>query len=262
MAEQTIDVRRVAGSLGADVFGADLSRELSNQAYDEIHQAFLDHQVLFIRDQKLTPPQLAAFARRFGPLNEYPFVKGLEEAPEIIEIVKEPDETVNFGGVWHSDTTYLDNPPMGTALYALEVPAAGGDTMYANMYDAYDALSVGMKNMLAPMIGVSSAALRRTGGRAKGMSAQSTMTALNMDKAETVVAEHPVIRTHSETGRKALYVNSAHTVRFKDDRRRKQTVDRVSVQSRGPSRIYVPFSMGSWDACCLGQSLCPAFRDQ
>ncbi|NKB56321.1 MAG: taurine dioxygenase [Alphaproteobacteria bacterium] len=215
MAEQTIDVRRVAGSLGAEIFGVDLSRDLTNQTYDEIHEAFLDHQVLFIRDQNLTPPQQAAFARRFGPLNEYPFVKGLEDAPEIIEIVKEPDETINFGGVWHSDTTYLDNPPLGTALYALEVPAAGGDTMYANMYDAYDTLSDGMKHMLAPLTGVSSAALRRSGGRAKGIGKTSTMTPLNMDKAETITAEHPVIRTHPETGRKALYVNSAHTVCFK-----------------------------------------------
>lgn len=215
MAEQLLDVRPVAGSLGAEIFGADLSRDDSNQAYDEIHQAFLDHQVLFIRDQKLTPPQQAAFARRFGPLNTYPFVKGLEGTPEIIEIVKEPGETKNFGGVWHSDTTYLDCPPMGTVLYALEVPSAGGDTMYANMYDAYDALSQGMKDLLAPLTGISSAALRRTGGRSAGMDKGSKMKAANMEKADTIVAEHPVICTHPETGRKALYVNSAHTVCFK-----------------------------------------------
>ncbi len=215
MVEQTIDVRRVAGSLGADVFGVDLSKDAGNQVHDEIHQAFLDHQVLFIRDQKLTPPQQAAFARRFGPLNEYPFVKGLEDAPEIIEIVKEPDEKINFGGIWHSDTTYLDDPPLGTVLYALEVPAVGGDTMYANMYDAYDALSDGMKRILAPLVGVSSAALRRSGGRAKGIGEDSSMTPQNLDIAATIMAEHPVVRTHPETGRKALYVNSAHTVSFK-----------------------------------------------
>lgn len=214
MAEQTIDVRPVASSLGAEVFGADLSDNLTNQIYDEIHQAFLDYQVLFIRDQDLTPPQHAAFARRFGPLNEYPFVKGLDDAPEIIEIIKEPHETKNFGGVWHSDTTYLETPPLGTCLYALEVPAAGGDTMFANMYDAYDTLSDGMKQLLDPLVGVSSAALRRPGGRAAGMDYKSGMKATNLNKAEEIMSEHPVIRTHPETGRKALYVNSAHTVRF------------------------------------------------
>ncbi len=209
MADQTIDVRPVAGSLGAD-----LADDLTNQVYDDIHQAFLDYQVLFIRDQDLTPPQQVAFARRFGPLNEYPFVKGLDDAPEIIEIVKEPHESTNFGGIWHSDTTYLEAPPMGTALYALEVPAAGGDTMFANMYDAYDALSDGMKQLLDPLVGVSSAGLRRLGGRAAGMSCKSSMTATNMEKADEIMAEHPAVRTHPETGRKALFVNGAHTVRF------------------------------------------------
>lgn len=215
MPEQLLDVRPVAGSLGAEIFGADLSLDDSNQAYDEIYQAFLDHQVLFIRDQKLTPPQQAAFARRFGPLNSYPFVEGLKGTPEIIEIVKEPGETKNFGGIWHSDTTYLDCPPLGTVLYALEVPSAGGDTMYANMYDAYDALSQGMKDLLAPLKGISSAALRRSRGRPAGMDRTSKMKAANLDKAESIMAEHPVVRTHSETGRKALYVNPAHTVCFK-----------------------------------------------
>ena len=214
MTEQIINVRPVAGSLGAEVFGADLARNFTNEVYDTIHQAFLDYQVLFIRDQKLTPPQQAAFARRFGPLNDYPFVQGLEEAPEIIEIIKEPHETKNFGGVWHSDTTYLEEPPMGTSLYALEVPSKGGDTMFANMYQAYETLSDGLKKMIDPLIGVSSAALRRTGGRAAGMDYKSSMTATNLDKANEITAEHPVVRTHPETGRKALYVNSAHTVRF------------------------------------------------
>ena len=214
MTEQIINVRPVAGALGAEVFGADLAENFTNEVYDTIHQAFLDYQVLFIRDQKLTPPQQAAFARRFGPLNDYPFVPGLEEAPEIIEIIKEPHETKNFGGVWHSDTTYLEEPPMGTSLYALEVPSTGGDTMFANMYQAYETLSDGLKKMIDPLTGVSSAALRRTGGRAAGMDYKSSMTATNLDKANEITAEHPVVRTHPETGRKALYVNSAHTVRF------------------------------------------------
>jgi len=216
MASRTIDIRPVAGALGAEIFGADLSRDLSNRAHDKIHRAFLDHQVIFIRDQNLTPAQHVAFARRFGPLNIYPFVEGIAGVPEIIEIVKEPDEIKNFGGGWHSDSSYLDRPPLGTALYALETPDIGGDTMYADMYGAYEALSDGMKAMLAGLIGVSSAALRGSGGRAAGMKKTAAMKAVNMDQSDAIVAEHPIIRTHPETGRKALYLNQAHTIRFKD----------------------------------------------
>ena len=204
MPEQLLDVRPVAGSLGAEIFGADLSQDDSNQAYDEIHQAFLDHQVLFIRDQKLTPPQQAAFARRFGPLNIYPFVEGLKGTPEIIEIVKEPGETKNFGGVWHSDTTYLDCPPLGTVLYALEVPPAGGDTMYANMYDAYDALSQGMKDLLAPLVAVHDFAVAAATQYAQPI-------VIDQDFDGNNQAKHPVVRTHPDTGRKSLFVNPGFT---------------------------------------------------
>src|SRR5207245_426188 len=100
------------------------------------------------RDQPLTPPQFLGFARRFGEIIEYPFVKGLEEYPEIIPVVKLEHERINFGGVWHSDTAYLDVPPMASMLLAREVPPVGGDTMFANMYLAYETLSDGMKRLL------------------------------------------------------------------------------------------------------------------
>ncbi len=216
MTVATIEIQPVAGALGAEIFGADLSRELSNRTYDDIHRAFLDHQVLFIRDQTLTPAQQVAFARRFGPLDIYPFVEGIDGEPEIIEIVKEPRETKNFGGGWHSDGTYLEIPPLGTALYALETPDCGGDTQYADMYGAYEALSDAMKAILDGLIGVNSAALRGSGGRAAGMKKTGNMKAINMDRSEELVAEHPIVRTHPETGRKSLYLNRAHTIRFKD----------------------------------------------
>jgi taurine dioxygenase len=107
MAYQTIDVRPIAGACGAEIFGADVSKPLNNAMGDEIYQAFLDYQVVAIRDQALTPQQQVAFSRRFGEPNIYPFVKGFPEAPEVIAIVKEPHEAKNFGGKWHSDSTYL-----------------------------------------------------------------------------------------------------------------------------------------------------------
>jgi taurine dioxygenase len=215
MPYQTIKVTPLAGALGAEISGVDLSQDLGNQVLDEIHRAFLDHLAIFFRDQTLTPRQQVAFAARFGPIGIYPFAEGLPDAPEVVEILKTEDETVNFGGGWHTDTVYLDRPSLGSALYAKEVPAAGGDTLFANGYRAYEALSDGMRAMLDGLTGVHSAALKSTGGRVARMGQQTSMTGQNLAQADTLEGEHPLVRTHPETGRKALYVSANHTVRFK-----------------------------------------------
>lgn len=257
MSYQSIDVRPVAGSLGADVYGADLASDLSNQAFEELHQAFLDHQVLFIRDQELTPQQQVAFGRRFGKPNIYPFVPGLDDAPEIFEILKTEKDEKNFGGAWHSDTTYLERPPLATMLYAREVPDIGGDTMYANTYDAYETLSDGMKATLAPLIGVNSAALSASGGRANLFKSHSGMTSSKMQEAEVMEAEHPVVRTHPGTGRKSLYVNRAHTVRFKGwtEAESKPVIDFLAdhiVRPEFTCRMrWEVGTLGIWDNRCV-----------
>jgi taurine dioxygenase len=215
MPYQTIEVQPLAGALGAEISGVDLSQDLGNQVLDEIHRAFLDHLAIFFRDQTLTPQQQVAFAARFGPIGIYPFAEGLADAPEVVEILKTEDETVNFGGGWHTDTVYLDRPSLGSALYAKEVPAAGGDTLFANGYRAYEALSDGMRAILDGLTGVHSAALKSTGGRAARMGQQTSMSGRNLAQADTQEGEHPLVRTHPETGRKALYVSANHTVRFK-----------------------------------------------
>src|SRR6266403_5696870 len=158
MAKQSIDVRPVAGALGAEIFGCDLAGELDEATIATIRRAFLDHLVIFFRDQELPPARFLAFARCFGEAIEYPFVKGLDEFPEIIPVVKLEHEKVNFGGLWHSDTAYLETPPMGTMLIAREVPPYGGDTLFANMYLAYETLSVGMRQLLDGRVAVNSSA--------------------------------------------------------------------------------------------------------
>jgi taurine dioxygenase len=197
-----VEIRRLAGALGAEILGVDLSRSIPAQ---EIRQAFLEHQVVFFRDQKLDPAQLMAFARTMGKPIEYPFVKGIPGFPEVIEVKKLEHERHNFGGIWHSDTTYLDEPPMGSMLLAREIPPYGGDTEFASQYLAYEALSAGMKQLLAGLKAVNSSS-----------KADVTRTREDRvkDQARRYEAEHPVVRTHPETGRKALYVNFGHTVRF------------------------------------------------
>src|SRR5437867_731973 len=135
-----VGIHPVSGALGAEISGVDLSNALDDQTLGVLRRAWLEHLVLLFRDQPLTPPQFLGFARRFGEIIEYPFVKGLEEYPEIIPVVKLEHERINFGGVWHSDTAYLDVPPMASMLLAREVPPVGGDTLFANMYLAYETM--------------------------------------------------------------------------------------------------------------------------
>ena len=201
-----IRVNPIAGALGAEVQGVDLGRPLGTVTVAALRRALLDHLVLFFRDQELTPEALLAAARQFGTPVEYPFVKGIEGHPEVIEVAKLEHERVNFGGIWHSDTTYLERPPMGTLLLAREVPA----TLFANMYLACETLSEGLRAMLAGLTAINSSA-KADASRTR----EDRIRSAPKEGAKRMLeAEHPVLRTHPETGRKALYVNVAHTLRF------------------------------------------------
>jgi taurine dioxygenase len=210
---ETITVRPLSGALGAEIGGVDLRRPLGNRQWSEIHQAFLAHCAIYIRGQELGPPDMLRFARYFAEPAFYPFVEGLPDYPQIFELRKEPEQTVNVGSAWHSDTTYTERPPIGTMLYAREVPDFGGDTMVANQYLAYDSLSAGMKRLLDGVVGVYSAGKR---GSRSGREQNRYMKMRDTDDSERYEALHPVVRTHPETGRKALYVNALHTIRFQD----------------------------------------------
>jgi taurine dioxygenase len=198
--------RRMAGAIGAEIGGIKLRPDLPDAVIAELRRLWLEHLVLFFRDQELTPQELAAVARRFGGVVHYPFLKGLDEAPEVIRVAKLEQETVNFGGLWHTDTAYLAEPPMATMLIAREVPPHGGDTLFASLYAAYDALSDGMKQMLGPLHAVNSSS--------KADKARTREDRGANEPPQVLEAEHPVVRTHPETGRKALYVNGGHTLRF------------------------------------------------
>ena len=205
----TLEIVPLAASIGAEIFGVDLSQPLSDDTVRSVRDAWLRHHVVFFRDQPLSLDAFLAFARYLGAPIEYPFVKGLQAFPQIIAVTKLPNETVNFGGIWHSDTVYLQRPPSATMLLAREIPPVGGDTMFANMYAAYEALSPAMQAMLAPLRGVNSSAMADVSKTREDRIRESG------DAAPKVFeSEHPVVRTHPETGRKALYVNIAHTARF------------------------------------------------
>ena len=211
----SITVTPIAGALGADVDGVNLTEPLSNAQWDTIHRAFLDHHVLRFQAAGMTADQHEAFANRFGPVFPYPFSDGIPEHPNVLEIRKGPEDQRNFGGVWHSDTTYLPVPPLATMLVAREVPPVGGDTLFLNTHLAYESLSDGMKEMLGGLRAFNSANKRyRTGNRAQQLAAATGTALKDPEPGIETEAFHPVVRTHPETGRKCLYINRAHTIHF------------------------------------------------
>jgi taurine dioxygenase len=206
-----ITVTPIAGALGAELGGIDLGQPLAADDVAAMRRALLDHLVIFFRDQQLTSESYMAFAEAFGTPQAYPLIEGIISFPYITEIVKHEHETTNFGGIWHSDTTYLECPPMGSMLYALEVPPYGGDTLFANQYLAYETLSAKMREVLDGMTAVSTSVKAEVSKTREDM----IKNAGGDPAAHIHEAEHPAVRTHPETGRRALYVNVAHTSHFK-----------------------------------------------
>ena len=213
MSYEHLDVRPVAGSIGAEIHGVNLA-ELDDRTFAEIHAAWLEHQVVFFRDQDISPEQQIALAHRFGDIHLHPFMRGMDDHPEILEIVKAPSDPRTFGSVWHTDQMFNPKPAKATMLYAKETPAAGGDTMFANMYAAYEHLSPGMQALVAGLKTFNVGdRFKHNGGksRAERYGQGSNMGAKVRDPGNVVTeSTHPLVRTHPETGKKALYIGS-HT---------------------------------------------------
>ena len=211
----TFDLHPLTMALGAEIHGVDLSREVAEDQFDEIRQAFAEFSVIFFRDQHLTPDQHIAFASRWGEINVNRFFKAIDSHPVIAEVRKEPDQETNIGGSWHTDHSYDQVPATGSILYARQVPEIGGDTQFASMYAAYDGLSDGLKQMLEPLRATHSSrhAFGRTAYRIQQHS-DDVGDRLGNPDAATQDADHPVVIRHPLSGRKALYVNPGFTIRF------------------------------------------------
>ncbi len=252
-----IDVKPVAGACGAEVSGVDLSKDLDNETFAELHQAFLDHQVLFFRDQDLTEDQHKAFGRRFGDLNIHPRYVPLEGHPEIFPIRKDPEDQRIVGESWHQDLTHLPAPPLGSILYALVVPPVGGDTMFSSQYAAYDALSDGMKETLDGLTAVHDNRIQSPKIAATRNTERTSKLREDETEEEEPECEHPVVITHPETGRKALFVNRVRTHRFKDmtEEESKPLLEFLFEHSHKPEFTcrfrWEKGSIAFWDNRCL-----------
>ncbi len=208
----TLHIAPLSGVVGAEVSGVDLATELDQATFASIHRAFIEHHVLVFRDQDLTPEQQMAFGRRFGELDTHPFVEGSAAHSEVLDIITEPDDTINFGGGWHCDVTFLPEPDMGSILYAVQVPPVGGDTLFANQIAAYEALSETMQSMLAGLQATHSAERQYGAG---GYSTQSKAMTTTEARAAAFTVDHPVVRTHPESNKLALYVNAGFTTHIR-----------------------------------------------
>jgi taurine dioxygenase len=212
MRNSQIEVRPIAGSIGAEIHNVDVSQDLDQATIADIRQALLEHCVIFFRNQRLDAERHKAFTRRFGELYIHPNYRGMQADPEIVVITREPGDKHIVGEDWHADTTMVTAPPMGAILYAVEVPPYGGDTLFANQYQAYESLSQGMQRLLGRLRAVHSD--RTVAGPGANRNAhRSTKVREDQDWRETT-SLHPVVVTHPETGRKLLYVNRSYTQGF------------------------------------------------
>jgi taurine dioxygenase len=205
-----LEITPLAGAVGAEVRGVAAGAPLAPAMQARLREIWLGAGVLVLPDQPLTSQAFLGFARAFGEVSDYPFLRGLADFPQITEVVKLEHESVNFGGVWHADTTYLARPPMATLLIARETPPAGGDTLFASQAAAYEALPDDLKQRLRGLRAVSSSAKAEVSRTRE----DRLRDAARSEAAQSFEAVHPVVRTHPETGRRALFVNPAHTVRF------------------------------------------------
>jgi taurine dioxygenase len=205
-----LDVKPISGALGAEISGVDLGADLDDATIAEIRRALLEHCVIFFRDQEFDAEQHKRLARRFGEIFVHPNYAGTQADPEIVMIRREPGDTRVIGEDWHTDTTMMAKPPMGALLYAIEVPPYGGDTLFANQYLAYEALSEGMKRLIDGLRAIHSD--RLVAGPQSRASVGRSTKARHDDAWRETVSTHPMAIRHPETGRKALFVNVSYTV--------------------------------------------------
>ena len=241
-----VETLPIAGACGAEIRGVNVA-QMDDQTFAEVRHALLDHGVIYFRSQELTPDQQVAFARRWGDIHAHPYLRTLPDHPEIIEIVKEPEDKAGFGDSWHTDQIFTPTPAMATMLYAKVVPLAGGDTMFSSLRRAYEALSPGMQRLLH--------GLRTYNLYDKAKPRSGKMAAKVADKERPAEpAIHPLIRKHPETGEPVLYINDLNTTRHFDglsEEESRPLLEFLLAHATRPEftcRVrWEPGTLGMWD---------------
>jgi taurine dioxygenase len=247
-----MEIRRLTGIVGAELLDIDLSGNLDKAQVAAIRQALLEHHVVFFREQTLTEEQHIAFAARFGEISMTPVYHTLAEYPQIMPVIKEPTDKDVIGDTWHTDETYHPTPPLGSILYGREVPETGGDTLWCNLYRAYETLSDGMKEKLAGLRAVHTNNFLS----ANSTTRNSTRSTKLREDVGVITSVHPVVRTHEETGRKCLFINNPFTFSFENMTREEslpllQYLYQHSAKPENTCRFrWRKGSMAFWDNRC------------
>jgi len=254
-----IAVKPIAGALGAEIEGVNIAAGVDQETRDEIYRAWLENNVIFFRNQSIAPKQQTDFAKQFGKIHLHLFNKAMDDHPEITEVLKTPEMRSNAGGRWHSDQMYTPKPAKATMLYSREMPEGRGDTMFSNMYLAYESLSEGMKASLIGLRAIHNGDSRNhPSGKTRVERVQDGtihMPQINPGKSQTI-SSHPVVRTHPETGRKLLYIGG-HTERFDGwtEEESQQLLDFLKTHATRPEFTcrfqWTVNAMAMWDnRCC------------
>ncbi len=250
-----LKVTPITGALGAEIEGINLD-DMSEGMRSEVEELFATYLVLAFRDQQMTPASLLKLTEKLGGPGETPYLGGLPDYPDVVPVVKEPDEKSphTFGAGWHTDFTFQPKPPDRTLLYAVDTPPAGGDTLYSNQYLAYEALSDGMKDLMNGRQAIHSA-VRSYGPRATLKDHMENMQISN-DAEEPVTRLHPVIRAHPITSKPALWVNPTYTIAFEDMTEAESNpllnyLNTLAVKPSFTCRVrWQPGTLTMWDNRC------------
>jgi taurine dioxygenase len=253
-----MNITPVTPDLGAEISGVDL-RSASADTIAAIQQAFAKHSVLFIRDQDLTLDDQLAVTRKFGSVLRVPYVQGVASHPDVIAVLKEASEKKisTFGGTWHTDFSFLAEPPAATLLYSVELPPVGGDTIWSSQYLAYNALSDGMKALLDPLRAVHTGWPHGTMGPNPDVPVSKSIQMVRNDPTADREVVHPVVRIHPVTGKKALFVNPVYTQRFEgmtvaESKPLLDYLHQHSVRAEFCCRFrWSPGTLTMWDNRCL-----------
>ena len=254
-----MEIRPITQNLGAEVRGIDLT-SMDAEAHTTIEEAFSRYLVLCFREQKLEPGDMVELASRFGGLGETPYLSGLEDYPDVVPVIKEAFEKSHhtFGSGWHTDFTFQTCPPARTLLYAVDVPPKGGDTLYANLQEAYEALSQGMKENLSKLRAIHSAT-RSYGPDASLKDRLENMVITNEDK-EPELQSHPVIRKHPVTMKPSLWINPTYTIRFEGMTEQEsqpllEYLNNLIVEERFRCKVvWAKGTLAMWDNRCTQHS--------
>ncbi len=244
MANQGFSVKKISPHIGALISGIDLTKDVSREICHQLKEVLLEAKVLFFRDQDISLEQHLAFARQFGELEVHPFAPTHKDHPEVL-VISHGKESRGKENFWHSDVTWRKEPSLGSILRAKKVPETGGDTLFSDMYAAYDNLSDEIKKKVEGRVAVHD--FGRVFGRKLSPEKQQEM------REKYPLSEHPIIRTHPETGRKAIYVNTAFTDSIKDmDKTESDTLlahlySQASIPEHQCRFQWQPNSIAFWD---------------